>query len=209
MFDLGAAQAEIDLQLRHDSLLAGVVRNRPGVRVPGAWDGFELAVRAILGQQVTVVGATTLMGRLVEAFGESVSEPRAGVTHLFPVASVLATADVARIGMPRARADAIRALAEAVESGILSLESSSGLDAAVEELTRLPGIGEWTAHYIAMRAMGEPDAFPSSDLGLRRALARRGKRPSPAEVTKRAEAWRPWRAYAAMRLWMGEIRPDL
>jgi 3-methyladenine DNA glycosylase/8-oxoguanine DNA glycosylase len=169
--------------------------------VPGAWDPFELAVRAVLGQQVTVAGATTLSGRLVEAFGTPAQTGVAGLTHVFPSADILAEADIASIGVPRARAEALRALSTAVRDGALSFSTSQGLDDAVARLAAVPGVGPWTAHYVAMRAFGEPDAFPASDLGLRRALGN-GRGPLPeADVRAAAEAWRPWRAYAAMHFW--------
>jgi AraC family transcriptional regulator of adaptative response / DNA-3-methyladenine glycosylase II len=169
------------------------------LRVPGAWDGFELAVRAILGQQVSVRGATTLAGRLVAKFGAPLAETsEAGLTHLFPSAAVLASADVASIGLPRARAEAIRALARAVADGNLALDTGLELDALVERLCEIPGIGPWTAHYVAMRACGETDAFPAGDLVLRRAY---GGPAREAALLAASEAWRPWRAYAALQLW--------
>jgi AraC family transcriptional regulator of adaptative response / DNA-3-methyladenine glycosylase II len=182
-----------------------MVRARPGLRVPGAWDGFEVAVRAVLGQQVSVAGATTLAGRLARRFGERVSPEsvppahRGALTHLFPTPDALAEAPVEAIGIPRARALAIRALAASVASGKLVLGGYAGLDEAVADLTALPGIGPWTAHYVAMRALREPDALPASDLVLRLALG--GRSLTAAEVEARAERWRPWRAYAAMHLW--------
>jgi len=203
IFDLDADPLRITDHLRGSSLLQPMLDAQPGLRVPGAWDAFELAVRVILGQQVTVQGATTLAGRLVQAFGTPV-EGGGGLTHLFPQPTMLANADLARIGLPRARAATIRALATSVTRGGLILDASQGLEEAVERLCALPGMGPWTAHYIAMRALGEPDAFPSTDLGLRRALGN-GAGPLPAtEVSRLAEAWRPWRAYAALHLWVGE-----
>jgi AraC family transcriptional regulator of adaptative response / DNA-3-methyladenine glycosylase II len=175
-------------------MLSRRVARRPGLRVPGAWDGFELAVRAILGQQVTVKGASTLAGRIVEGYGTPVKS-NDGLTHLFPSPCVLAEADFGEVGLPRARAAAIRGLAQAVASGHVTF---SGI---VDEsnLLSLPGVGDWTAQYIAMRAMGEPDAFPSSDLGLLHAAGLTSAR----KLAERAERWRPWRAYAAMHLWQG------
>ena len=201
LFDLDADPAPIAAHLARSPELAPLVARRPGLRVPGAWDGFELAVRAVLGQQVTVRGATTLAGRLVRAFGTPLERAQGGLTHLFPRPEALADADLPSIGLPRARAATIRALAGAVARGELVLDAPRGLEDAVARLAAIPGIGAWTAHYIAMRALGEPDALPAADLGLRRAL-RNGAGPlPPARVTERAEAWRPWRAYAAMHLW--------
>jgi AraC family transcriptional regulator of adaptative response / DNA-3-methyladenine glycosylase II len=201
LFDLGAVPSEISAHLSRDRSLATRIERCHGLRVPGAWDGFELAVRAILGQQVTVRGATTLIGRLVAAFGERViEEAGADVTHAFPSPEALVGADVERIGLPGARAESIRALAVAVCAGDLCLNESRGLERSVGRLTEIPGIGPWTAHYIAMRALGEPDAFPEGDLGLRRALSN-GRLISTSALVARAEQWRPWRAYAAMLLW--------
>jgi AraC family transcriptional regulator of adaptative response / DNA-3-methyladenine glycosylase II len=148
-----------------------------------------------------VKGATTLCGRLVQAFGSPLRDP-SDLTHLFPSPEALADADVARIGLPRARAESIRTLARAVVSGRLSLDPAASLADQVTQLTAMPGIGDWTAQYIAMRAFGETDALPASDIGLRRALAR-GRALAPREVSRLAEAWRPWRAYAVMLLWLG------
>ncbi|HVH19228.1 MAG TPA: AlkA N-terminal domain-containing protein [Myxococcota bacterium] len=201
LFDLGAAPDAIAVALRDDAALAAALRAAPGIRVPGALDGFELAVRAILGQQVSVRAATTLAGRLVTQFGAKLpddclpSSDGATPTHEFPSAELLADADVASIGLPAARANAIRALARSVSGG-LRLEPAADPDAARDALLALPGVGEWTAAYVAMRALREPDAFPSGDLGLRRALG-----VGAAELARRAEAWRPWRSYAAMLLW--------
>jgi 3-methyladenine DNA glycosylase/8-oxoguanine DNA glycosylase len=153
---------------------------------------------------VTVRGATTLAGRLVEAWGRPVDGGEPGLTHLFPEPAALAGADVERIGLPRARAATIRALAGAVASGALVLDDAAGLDAALARLAALPGIGPWTAHYVAMRALAEPDAFPAGDLGVRRALGN-GRGPlTPAAAERAAEAWRPWRAYAVFHLWNEE-----
>lgn len=201
LFDLGAVPSEINAHLSADTCLASRIATSGGLRVPGAWDGFELAVRAILGQQVTVRGATTLIARLVTAFGERVlGETDFGLTHTFPSPEVLATAKIERIGLPRARAASIRALAGAVCRGEIFLDESSGLEESVARLMEIPGVGPWTAHYIAMRALGEPDAFPQGDLGLRRALSN-GRLISASALAERAERWRPWRAYAAMVLW--------
>lgn len=199
VFDLDADPAAIAAHLARDPLLAPRVAGRPGLRVPGAWDAFELAVRAILGQQVSVAAATTLAGRLVAAHGTPLGVPApAGVRSLFPSPAALADADLGPIGLPRARAAAIRALAAALVRDPALLDAAGDLDATVRRLATLPGIGPWTAEYIAMRALREPDAFPATDLGLLRALGATGS------LASRAERWRPWRAYAAMHLWLGE-----
>jgi len=207
IFDLGADPEEISMQLGCDPYLAEAFEDLPGLRVPGAWDGFELAVRAIIGQQVSVKGATTLAGRLVEAHGEPLVPGMAGegfgtLRYLFPSPAALARADLTRIGLTRARASTISTLAEKVAKGDLAIESCLGLDETVRRLREVPGVGEWTAQYIAMRALGEPDAFPATDLGLRRALGPEAKPIAGTRLAEIAEAWRPWRAYAAMALWM-------
>ncbi|HEX9695689.1 MAG TPA: AlkA N-terminal domain-containing protein [Actinomycetota bacterium] len=199
--DLGADPMSIADSLSGDAFMAGLVRARPGLRVPGAWDGFEVAVRAIVGQQVSVAGATTVASRLVELFGKPVeTDLGPGLTHLFPSAATLASAEVEAAGLRGAQADAIRALARAICDGTLSIDASAGLDDLVSRMTRLPGVGDWTAHYVAMRACGEPDAFPASDLGLRKAAGDAAPATARA-LTARAQAWRPWRSYAAMHLW--------
>jgi len=201
LFDLDADPALIAEHLAGSPVLAPLVARRPGLRVPGAWDAFELAVRAVLGQQVTVRGATTLAGRLARAFGTSVGQAEEGLTHLFPRPEALAGADLASIGLPGARAATIRALAGAAARGTLVLDAARGLEDAVARLRAIPGIGAWTAHYVALRALGEPDAFPAADLGLRRALGNGAGPLAPARVAELAEAWRPWRGYATLHLW--------
>jgi AraC family transcriptional regulator of adaptative response / DNA-3-methyladenine glycosylase II len=196
LFDLRADPAEIGARLASDPLLAERLKSRPGLRVPGAWDGFELAVRAILGQQVSVKGATTLSGRLAQTFGERI-EFGDGLTHLFPGPARLAEADCSKIGLPGARAEAIRRLAAAVAQGDLVFGGVVHPAKFLEQFKKLPGIGEWTAQYVAMRALGEPDAFPSGDLGLVRAAGVGDAK----QLEQHAEKWRPWRAYAAMHLW--------
>ena len=206
LFDLTADPVVIEEQLNHDPDLARF--DVPaGLRVLGAWDRFELAIRAILGQQVTVKGATRLAGRLVRTLGRPMRDPAAadGPAWIFPTPERVARATVekiASIGIPSARAAAIRGLAFAVADGAPVLESATDLDEAVARLVALDGIGAWTAQYIAMRALREPDAFPSGDLGLRRALSEDGKPLTAKALEVRSEAWRPWRAYAAVRLWM-------
>ncbi|HEY2048011.1 MAG TPA: AlkA N-terminal domain-containing protein [Caulobacteraceae bacterium] len=206
IFDLSADPQAIGAHLSLDPDLAWRVAARPGLRVPGAWDGFELAVRAILGQQISVGAATTLAGRIVRDHGaplpETLASVEAGITHIFPPARVLAVADLSSLPMPRARSASIEALAKSSADGAVPWETSSEYAEAVRELRALPGIGEWTAQYIALRALREPDAFPAADIGLQRALADGGGvRPSTAALLARAEAWRPWRAYAALHLW--------
>jgi AraC family transcriptional regulator of adaptative response / DNA-3-methyladenine glycosylase II len=204
VFDLSADPHAINEHLLRDAALAPMVAARPGLRAPGGWDGFELAVRAILGQQVTVSAAIGLAAKLVAGYGEPAPCSVTGdlrLTHAFPSAGRLATHEV-RLGMPAARARAIRGLAAAVTADPQLLGMGRSLEEAVERLRSLPGIGEWTAHYIALRGMREPDAFPAADIGLMRALAdEAGVRPSAVELLARAEAWRPWRAYAAQHLW--------
>jgi len=207
VFDLGADPREIGRQLSRDPTLRPLVRRRPGLRVPGAWDRFEVAVRAVLGQQVTVRGATTLAGRLAQAFGESLAGTDGEPDRLFPRPEALVDADLSTVGLIRARAVTIRGLAAAHLDGLPALTGSLSLDAAVAQLRSLPGIGEWTAQYIAMRGLREPDAFPAGDLGLRRALASGARLATPAAVFTRAEAWRPWRAYAALHLWVAAAAP--
>jgi len=210
IFDLGADARAIALHLRRDPRLTDAVDLKRGIRVPGAWDPFELAVRAILGQQVSVRAATTIAGRIAHAFGaplDGTAPP--GLTHCFPPPAALAEAPLERVGLTRARADAVRFLAAAVRDGTLDFERLGELDTAVETLCRLPGIGPWTAQYVAMRALGEPDALPAGDLGVRRALAVRGRLPTLREVEVRAEAWRPWRAYAVMALWRHDAASTL
>lgn len=196
MFDLNADWADIVSCLKADPLLNRHVETEPGLRVPGCWDGFELATRAILGQQISVRGATTIAGRIASRFGQKLTGPN-GLTHLFPTAKELANADLAGVGLPRARAETIKALARAAIEGRLSFEGVVDSSDFLARLCGIPGIGQWTAHYVAMRALREPDAFPFGDLGLLHAanLTR------PQELLERSEAWRPWRAYAVMYLW--------
>jgi len=204
LFDLDADSRSIDALLRRDPALAPRVKARPGVRVPGAWDSFELAVRAVLGQQVSVAAATTFAARIVERYGQELPEAARlpeGTLRLFPAPAVLAEADFAGIGLTRQRAATLQALARAVCEEPERLAPGSSLGESVRALAELPGIGAWTAHYIAMRGLREPDAFPAADLGLMRALEVNGVRPSAREIEARAEAFRPFRAYATLRLW--------
>jgi AraC family transcriptional regulator of adaptative response / DNA-3-methyladenine glycosylase II len=200
LFDLDADVAAIAAQLAGDPRLRRAIPGA-GVRVPGAWDPFELGVRALLGQQVSVAAAGTLAARLVRSCGAPLPAPVGPLTHLFPAPAAVAAAPLERLGLTRARAAALRAFAAAVADGTLDLDGLGGLDDAVARLAAMPGIGPWTAQVIALRALREPDAFPAGDLGVRRALAANGELPGEKEVLRRAERWRPWRAYAAVALW--------
>jgi AraC family transcriptional regulator of adaptative response / DNA-3-methyladenine glycosylase II len=204
VFDLDAPTAEIDATLSSDPLLATLLRKYPGVRVPGAWDGFELTIRAILGQQISVKAATTLAGRIADRYGETLDCPSAdselGLTRIFPAAPRLSRARFNDIGLVRSRASTIRSVASAVVRGELHFDPAQDPEAFCGALTSIAGIGDWTAQYVAMRALKSPDAFPASDLGLLSAVAR-PDRVTPRELLTRAERWRPWRAYAAMLLW--------
>jgi len=224
LFDLDADATAIKAWLARDPRLARALRGRV-VRVPGAFDGFEAGVRALLGQQVSVAAARTLAGRLVAACGEPLpgvarsasraplpgaaqaanglplDDSNASLTHVFPTPAAVAGAPLERLGLTRSRASALRGFATAVADRSLDLGAFRDLDDAVQKLTALPGIGDWTAQYLAMRALGEPDAFPAGDLGVRQALERHGKLPSERETRARAERWRPWRAYAVLALW--------
>jgi AraC family transcriptional regulator, regulatory protein of adaptative response / DNA-3-methyladenine glycosylase II len=198
--DLDAARGV----LAGDAVIGPLLAARPGLRVPGTWDPYEIGVRAIVGQQVTVAGASTLAGRLVERHGKRLPGPAApGLTHTFPPPSTLAEGDLDGFGLTRARARAISAFAAAVAADQVRLDASVPLDDLVGAIAGVPGVGPWTAQYVALR-MGQADALPASDLGLRRALAEPNAGsvlPSAAEVTGRAGAWRPWRALAAVHLW--------
>ncbi len=205
VFDLAADPAAIGAALSRDDRLRPLVAARPGLRVPGAWDGFELGVRAIVGQQVSVAAATRLAGQIAQAFGARLATPLGGLTHAFPSPERLAGATIT--GMPTARARAITTLASAAAADPRLFERAATLAGSVARLRALPGIGEWTAQYIAMRALREPDAFPAADIGLMRAMDDGAGRPCAAELLARAEAWRPWRAYAALHLWTGGPRP--
>jgi AraC family transcriptional regulator of adaptative response / DNA-3-methyladenine glycosylase II len=202
LFDLAADPLRIAAHLATDPVLAPLVARRPGLRLPGAWDGFELAIRAVLGQQISVRAAVRLGGRLVAAHGERMTSPDGELTHLFPRPEALAPADLSTLGMPRSRAATLSAVAAAVIADPEIFGASRGLDEAIQRLRAIRGVGEWTAHYIALRQLREPDAFPAADIGLMRALANgRGRRPGRVEILAQAEKWRPWRAYAAQHLW--------
>jgi len=205
-FDLDAEPAVIARHLGRDARLAPLLRARPGLRVAGCVDPFEQGVRAILGQQISVRAAIGLCSRLCERWGRPVAfagEP--SLARAFPAPAVLREADVASLGMPRARGRAVADFAAAVAADATVLERAATLDESLARLLALRGIGAWSAHYIAMRAMREPDAFPASDVGLLRALGTAdGQRPSAREADALAAAWRPWRAYAAQHLWAAD-----
>jgi len=201
LFDLRADPLAIGRDLGRDPTLRGALERGAGVRVPGAFDGFELAVRAILGQQVSVKGARTLLGRLVARCGRPVEDARPGTERAFPTAEELEAADLTGLGLPEQRARAVTALAATVRAGELDLSPAADRAETRRRLMDLPGIGAWTADYVAMRALRDPDAFPAGDLVLRAAVSGNGERLAPRQLLERAEAWRPWRAYAAVLLW--------
>ena len=214
VFDLAADPGRIGAHLSQDPALAPLVAARPGLRAPGAWDGFELAVRAILGQQITVSAARTLAAKLTDAYGATVDDPAAaelGLTRVFPRPERLVAEDIAALGMPKARGAALEALARTVAADPAIFTPRADLDSAIAALKALPGVGEWTAQYIALRELREPDAFPGADIALLRAMAdETGRRPTQEELLARSAAWRPWRAYAAQHLWAHDAaQPDL
>jgi AraC family transcriptional regulator of adaptative response / DNA-3-methyladenine glycosylase II len=204
-FDLGADVATIGAHLAGDPLLAPLVAARPGLRAPGAWDGFELGVRAILGQQITVEAARRLGERLVALCGTRLPLAAgypAGLDRVFPTARQVAEADLSALGAPAARRRALVALARAALADTSLFHAMGDVDQTVARLRAVDGVGDWTAHYIALRAAREPDAFPAADaVLLRRASAPGEPRTSPGDLRRRAERWRPWRAYAAQHLW--------
>lgn len=194
VFDLACDPGQVE------AALGDLAAANPGLRVPGAFDAFELAVRAVLGQQITVQAARTLAGRLAERFGTPIDTPFDGLTRLFPTPAAVATlshGDIAELGIIATRARTIVALAQGFASGSLVLEPGADADTSIERLRALPGIGDWTAQYLAMRALAWPDAFPHTDYGVMKALREK----NPRRVLALAEAWRPWRAYAVMHLW--------
>lgn len=201
LFDVDADIAAITGQLARDPKLRAFVRRHPGQRLPGGWDGFEIAVRAVLGQQISVAAARTLATRLLERFGKPATLPDGKKIHLFPSAQTLADADLTSIGLPRSRAQTLNAIARALCDGGVDFRPEQSLDGFVASWCELPGIGAWTAHYIAMRALSHPDAFPAADLVLRKMLGTGGVLASARAVESLAERWRPWRAYAVMHLW--------
>lgn len=204
VFDLDAPVAEIGDTLGRDRVLRRLLQREAGIRVPGAWSGFEITVRAILGQQVSVKGATTLAGRIAERYGEPLvlagRAPDDSLTRTFPTPERLLRARFTRIGLVRSRADTIRRVAAAVLAGDVAFDAAQDPEEFCRELCHIKGIGDWTAQYVAMRALKHPDAWLATDLGLLKAL-RHPERMRPADLARRAERWRPWRAYAAALLW--------
>jgi AraC family transcriptional regulator of adaptative response / DNA-3-methyladenine glycosylase II len=203
MFDLDADLQAIRRHLARDPAMASLVASRPALRVIGGWDGFEVAARSVIGQQVTVALARRLNGILVDrCAGECVGGAGDELRKLFPTARQVLAADLSALGMPAARIATLKTVASAVIAEPSLLDRAASIDETIARLRAIRGIGDWTAHYIAMRACGERDAFPASDVGLLRGGAdRTGRRPTPAELLSRAEVWRPWRAYAAHQLW--------
>jgi AraC family transcriptional regulator of adaptative response / DNA-3-methyladenine glycosylase II len=194
LFDLRADPSAIN------AVLGPLAKSRPGVRLPGSFDGFEMAIRAVLGQQISVAAASTLAGRVALRFGTPLTTPFAPLTRLFPMPRQLASAgvpEIARLGITGKRAATLIALSRAVAGGALHLEPGSRVEETLQELRKIPGIGDWTVEYIAMRALSWPDAFPHTDMGIKKAFL--GK--NPKQILALSEKWRPWRAYAALHLW--------
>nr|WP_257230337.1 DNA-3-methyladenine glycosylase [Pseudomonas sp. SbOxS1] len=207
MFDLDADLTTIHQHLSVDPLLAPLIAERPGLRVPGTWDGLELAIRAVLGQQITVGAAIKLAGKLVAQYGVPLTSARGGLTHVFPEAAVLAAADLATLGMPKSRGRTLSGVAQAVLDDPLLFEP--GRQGGVKRLLALYGIGDWTAQYIALRQLREMDGLPNGDVGLINALAALEGGPVTArQLLERAEGWRPYRGYAAQLLWTSLSRAD-
>jgi AraC family transcriptional regulator, regulatory protein of adaptative response / DNA-3-methyladenine glycosylase II len=200
-FDLDADPEIIDAALAQDAALAPLIRRTPGMRVPGTFDPFELFVRAIFGQQVSVAGARTSLGRFAARFGAPIDPPTGGITHLFPTPERVAAIPPEALEMPRGRAEAIRRVGELVASGELDLSAGHHVDQALRVLGEVRGVGPWTLAYVAMRALRDPDAFLAGDLGVRKGLEMLGLAAASNQVLERAERWRPWRAYAVMHLW--------
>jgi AraC family transcriptional regulator of adaptative response / DNA-3-methyladenine glycosylase II len=200
-FDLDAHPAAMDATIAADPMMAPLVARIPGIRVPGTFDGFELVVRAMFGQQVSVAGARTSLGRLVSAAGTPLERSSGGITHLFPTAERVAELPPEAFGMPRARAETIRRIGELVAGGELDLSGDAPPEETLRRLGHVPGIGPWTLAYVAMRALRDPDAFMAGDLGVRKGFDALGLASTQPAMLARAERWRPWRAYAVMHLW--------
>jgi AraC family transcriptional regulator, regulatory protein of adaptative response / DNA-3-methyladenine glycosylase II len=201
LLDLDADPVAIAEVLGRDAVVAGLVENSPGRRVPGSVDGAEMALRAVLGQQVSIAGARALAGRLTASWGRPLDHPEPGLTHLFPEPAVLAGLDPETLPLPRVRGRALTRLARMLATGGLVLDHGADRMEVLHKLRSIAGIGPWTTSYIAMRALGDGDAFPATDLGVRRAFGRLGLRTSASAITRYARAWRPWRSYALVHLW--------
>ncbi len=201
LLDLDADPLSVVEVLSKDRRLSSLVKKRPGLRAPGAVDGTELAIQAVLGQQVSLAAARTLASRLVTAHGDVIKIADPTLTHLFPHAASIADADLARLGVPATRRATLRAVARAVADGRLALDPGADRTETYQQLVQLPGIGEWTAGYIVMRALGDPDTFLPSDLGIKKAVARLGIGSNARAISDHAAAWRPWRSYATHQLW--------
>ena len=208
LFDLGADIETIDEHLSTDPELARLVAQRPGLRAPGGWEGFEIAVRAVLGQQISVAAARRLAAQLVQLHGRAVPRPfriHPALSHVFPSAKRLASTPAVALGMPAARLAALKAVAEAAVADANLFRPFGGIDETIARLKSIRGVGEWTAQYIALRAVREMDAFPATDIGLLRGAASLDRTAfTPANLLGRAECWRPWRAYAAQHLWAAD-----
>lgn len=204
-FDLDADAGTIDTALAEDPAMTPLVARIPGIRVPGTFDGFELVVRAIFGQQVSVAGARTSLGRLVSAAGTPLERPSGGITHLFPTAERVAELPPQAFGMPRARAETIHRIGELVAGGELDLSGDAPPEETLRRLGDVPGIGPWTLAYVAMRELRDPDAFMASDLGVRKGFEALGLASTEPAMLARAQRWRPWRAYAVMHLWQQPV----
>lgn len=201
MFDLDADIAAINAHLGRRAHLRRCVARHPGQRLPGGWDGFEIAIRAVLGQQVTVAAARTLTERVVRKFGRELALPQSGKVQLFPSPQALAQADLGGLGITGARMRTLQAIAQAVCEGRIGFHGDQPLDEFIAQWTALPGIGDWTAHYLAMRGLAHADAFPAGDIVLRKAVARDGVPVATAKLEAMSQAWRPYRAYAVLHLW--------
>jgi AraC family transcriptional regulator of adaptative response / DNA-3-methyladenine glycosylase II len=208
LLDLDADPVAVDETLSLDPLLRPSVQRTPGKRMPGAVDGAELAVRGVIGQQISVAGARTVTGRLVSAAGRRLINPRPTVTHLFPTAEEILSADDAAFAMPGSRRRTLESLAGAIAEGTVRINPGEDPDEVERRLLELPGIGPWTTAYVSLRALGHPDAFLPTDVGVRRGIARLGHHDDIETVNRLAEQWRPWRAYAMAHLWTIPIEPE-
>lgn len=209
LFSLDMDMGPVHDLFYEDIHLKPLVQRLAGLRMPGSWDPFEFAVRAVIGQQVSVAAATTVAGRVAAKYGRELDmDPPPELRLMFPTPDELADADFNGLGLPRTRAGTLVQLVRALNDGRLSLHPAQDLDTFLSDMTRIPGIGPWTANYVAMRGLGHPDAFPDSDLGILKALAQNGVRPTPRQARKIAEKWRPWRASAAMLLWHHDLPAD-